>query len=86
MTQAAVEMPKEMPKDASASVIAQHEATLKALIRKAVLHSSFFPVLAGSAFKNKGVQTLLDAVVDYLPSPLDVPPTKGVDMNSVRNA
>ncbi|MEJ0013187.1 MAG: elongation factor G [Bauldia sp.] len=56
------------------------EATLKRLIRKAVLNSTFFPVLAGSAFKNKGVQTLLDAVVDYLPSPLDVPPIKGVDL------
>jgi len=54
-------------------------ATLKSLIRKAVLHSNWFPVLAGSAFKNKGVQTLLDAVVDYLPSPIDVPPTKGID-------
>src|SRR5713226_2168522 len=55
------------------------EATLKRLIRKAVLHSAFFPVLCGSAFKNKGVQPLLDAVVDYLPSPRDVPPIKGVD-------
>ncbi|MCW5696503.1 MAG: elongation factor G [Bauldia sp.] len=54
------------------------EATLKRLIRKAVLHSTWFPVLCGSAFKNKGVQTLLDAVVDYLPSPVDVPPTHGV--------
>jgi elongation factor G len=56
------------------------EATLKRLIRKAVLHASFFPILAASAFKNKGVQTLLDAVVDYLPSPLDRPAIKGVDM------
>jgi elongation factor G len=55
------------------------EATLKRLIRKAVLSAAFFPVLAGSAFKNKGVQPLLDAVVDYLPSPLDVPPIKGTD-------
>ena len=55
------------------------EATLKTLIRKAVLVSAWFPVLAGSAFKNKGVQTLLDAVVDFLPSPVDVPPTKGID-------
>src|SRR6201982_2185757 len=46
---------------------------------KAVLNSPFFPVLCGSAFKNKGVQPLLDAVVDYLPSPLDVPAIKGVD-------
>ena len=55
------------------------EATLKRLIRKATITGAFFPVLAGSAFKNKGVQPLLDAVVDYLPSPLDVPPIKGVD-------
>ena len=55
------------------------EATLKKLIRKAVLNSTFFPVLCGSAFKNKGVQPLLDAVVDYLPSPLDVPSIKGID-------
>jgi elongation factor G len=54
-------------------------ATLKRLIRKAVITGAFFPVLAGSAFKNKGVQPLLDAVVDYLPSPLDVPPIKGID-------
>ncbi|MBS0535692.1 MAG: elongation factor G [Proteobacteria bacterium] len=55
------------------------EATLKKLIRKAVLTGAFFPVLCGSAFKNKGVQPLLDAVVDYLPSPVDVPAIKGVN-------
>ncbi len=55
------------------------EATLKRMIRKAVLTSAFYPVLCGSAFKNKGVQPLLDAVVDYLPSPLDVPAIKGMD-------
>jgi elongation factor G len=55
------------------------EATLKKCIRKAVLNGAFYPVLCGSAFKNKGVQTLLDAVVDYLPSPVDVPPTPGID-------
>jgi elongation factor G len=55
------------------------EATLKRLIRKAVLTAAFFPVLCGSAFKNKGVQPLLDAVVDYLPSPLDVPAIKGIN-------
>ena len=53
--------------------------TLKGAIRKATLSSSFFPALAGTAFKNKGVKTLLDAVIDYLPSPLDVPAIKGVN-------
>jgi len=53
-------------------------ATLKALIRKGTLEQLFVPVLCGSAFKNKGVQPLLDAVVDYMPSPLDVPAIKGV--------
>src|SRR6202046_2167810 len=55
------------------------EATLKRLIRKAVLTGAFFPVLCGSAFKNKGVQPLLDAGVDYMPSPVDVPAIKGLD-------
>src|SRR6201991_3484400 len=55
------------------------EATLKKLLRKAVLTGAFYPVLCGSAFKNKGVQPLLDAVVDYLPSPLDVPAIKGIN-------
>jgi len=55
------------------------EATIKKLIRKAVISGAFFPVLCGSAFKNKGVQPLLDAVVDYLPSPLDVPPIMGIN-------
>ncbi len=54
-------------------------ATIKRLIRKAVLTGAFYPVLCGSAFKNKGVQPLLDAVVDYLPSPLDVPAIRGTD-------
>ena len=52
-------------------------ATLKRCIRKGTLSFSFVPVTCGTAFKNKGVQTLLDAVCDYLPSPLDLPPTKG---------
>ena len=52
---------------------------LKAAIRKATLSVEFFPVVCGSAFKYKGVQPMLDAVVDYLPSPLDVPAIKGVD-------
>ncbi len=54
-------------------------ATLKALIRKGTLGQAFVPVLCGSAFKNKGVQTLLDAVVDYLPSPLDIPDVQGIN-------
>jgi elongation factor G len=53
-------------------------ATLKKLIRKGTLNFSFVPVLCGSAFQNKGVQPLLDAVVDYLPSPLDIPPVDGI--------
>jgi len=52
-------------------------------LRKGVIGLKFFPVLCGTAFKNKGVQQILDAVVDYLPSPLDVPPIKGVDMKGV---
>ena len=50
---------------------------LKAAIRKATISVEFFPVICGSAFKNKGVQLLLDAVVDYLPSPVDIPAIKG---------
>jgi elongation factor G len=56
--------------------------TLKKLIRKGTLNQSFVPVCCGSAFKNKGVQPLLDAVVDYLPSPLDIPDVQGVKMDS----
>jgi elongation factor G len=52
---------------------------LRKSLRKSVIALKVFPVLCGTAFKNKGVQTLLDAVVDYLPSPLDIPPTEGVD-------
>ncbi|MFC0634155.1 elongation factor G [Brevundimonas balnearis] len=55
------------------------EETLKKCLRKAVLTGAFYPILCGSAFKNKGVQPLLDAVVDYLPSPVDIPPTPGID-------
>jgi len=56
-------------------------ATLKRLIRKGTLNFSFVPVLCGSAFKNKGVQPLLDAVVDYLPSPLDIPDVEGLKLD-----
>ncbi len=56
-------------------------AEIRAGIRKATVALKIFPVICGSAFKNKGVQTMLDAVVDYLPSPLDVPPVEGVDVD-----
>ncbi|MCY7016092.1 elongation factor G [Streptococcus sanguinis] len=52
---------------------------LKAGIRRATINVEFFPVLCGSAFKNKGVQLMLDAVIDYLPSPLDIPAIKGIN-------
>jgi elongation factor G len=54
-------------------------ATIKRLIRKGTVAGVFYPVFCGSAFKNKGVQPLLDGVIDYLPSPIDVPPIKGID-------
>jgi elongation factor G len=55
---------------------------LKAILRKAVINNQVFPVFTGSALKNKGVQLVLDAVVDYLPSPLDMPPVTGIDPNT----
>ena len=58
------------------------EEKLKQLIRKGTCTLEFVPILCGSAFKNKGVQPLLDAVVDYLPSPLDVPPIKAIDVKT----
>jgi len=58
------------------------ESELRRAIRNAALAIKIVPVLCGSAFRNKGVQPLLDAVVDYLPSPLDIPPVKGINPNS----
>ena len=55
------------------------EAEIVAALRKGCCSFKFVPVLCGSAFKNKGVQLLLDAVVNYLPSPLDIPPVKGIN-------
>ncbi|MDQ7774004.1 MAG: elongation factor G [Elusimicrobiales bacterium] len=62
------------------------EAELKAAIRKGTLSCKFFPVLCGSSYKNKGVQPMLDAVIDFLPSPLDVPAIKGTDGNTGEEA
>jgi elongation factor G len=64
--------------------LAEHELTsqeLRESVRRSTMALKLVPVLAGSAFKNKGIQPLLDAVVDYLPSPLDVPPVEGVSVN-----
>ena len=62
------------------------EEEIKKLIRKGTIESKFVPVLCGSSFKNKGVQPMLDAVVDYLPSPLDVPAIKGVEYKNEENS
>ncbi len=58
------------------------EAKLKELVRKGTISSHFYPLFCGSAFKNKGVQPLLDGVLDYLPSPIDVPPIKAIDVKT----
>ncbi len=79
-----IEMAVEQDDDIMEAYLEGNEpdtATLKALIRKGTLNFSFVPVLCGSAFKNKGVQPLLDGVVDYLPSPLDIPPVDGVKLD-----
>ncbi|MDX1718418.1 MAG: elongation factor G, partial [Anderseniella sp.] len=78
MIEAAVEM-DEAAMEAYLEGNEPDAATIQSLLRKAVISNAFFPVLCGSAFKNKGVQTLLDAVVAYLPSPLEVPAIKGID-------
>jgi len=80
-----IELAVEQDDDAMEAYLEGNEpdvATLKALIRKGTLNQSFVPVCCGSAFKNKGVQPLLDAVVDYLPSPLDIEDVQGVKMDS----
>ncbi|MGG7643233.1 elongation factor G [Rhodovulum sp. YNF3179] len=75
-----IELAVEMDDDAMEAYLEGEEPdlpTLRGLIRKGTLSMAFVPVLAGSAFKNKGVQPLLNAVIDYLPGPLDVPPYMG---------
>ncbi|MDY0884118.1 elongation factor G [Dongia soli] len=79
-----VEMAVEMDDAAMEAYLEGKEPdvdTLKKLIRKGTISGAFVPVLCGSAFKNKGVQWMLDAVVDFLPSPLDVPDVKGVEVD-----
>jgi elongation factor G len=79
-----IEMAVEQDDDIMEAYLEGNEpdvATLKSLIRKGTLNFSFVPVLCGSAFKNKGVQPLLDGVVDYLPSPLDIPPVEGLKLD-----
>jgi elongation factor G len=80
-----VELASEVDEAATEAYLegkAPTEAELKALIRKGTINSLFVPILCGSAFKNKGVQPMLDAVVDYLPSPVDVPPVNGIDVKT----
>ena len=80
-----IEAAVEMDDDVMGAYLDGHEPdidTLKAMIRKAVRQIAFVPVLCGSAFKNKGVQPLLDAVVDYLPSPVDRGGIKGHDVDT----
>ena len=86
---ALVEMAVEMDDkllEAYLNGVEPNEADLKRCIRAGVLKSVFVPVLCGSAFKNKGVQPLLDAIVDYLPSPSDVASVIGVDVDDVEKA
>jgi elongation factor G len=80
-----VENSVELDDEAMESYLNGEEPSAEVLnkcIRKAVLNGAFYPVLCGSAFKNKGVQPLLDAVVEYLPSPVDIPPTPGIDFKT----
>ena len=80
-----IENAVELDDDAMEAYLSGEEPSvevIKKCLRKAVLTGVFYPILAGSAFKNKGVQPLLDAVVDYLPSPVDIPPTPGLDFRT----
>ena len=77
-----IEAAVELDDDAMSAYLEGNEpdaATLRRLIRKGTVSVTFYPILCGSAFKNKGVQPLLDAVIDFLPRPLDVPAIKGID-------
>src|SRR5471032_2608776 len=80
-----IENAVELDDEAMEAYLSGEEPSVEVIntcLRKAVLTGAFYPILCGSAFKNKGVQPLLDAVVDYLPSPVDIPPTKGIDFRT----
>jgi elongation factor G len=80
-----IENAVELDDEAMEAYLSGEEPSVEVInkcIRKAVLNGAFYPILCGSAFKNKGVQPLLDAVVEYLPSPVDIPPTKGIDFKT----
>src|SRR3989441_404358 len=80
-----VEQISNLDDEVAEAVLEEREVTpelLKAAIRRQTIANKFVPVVAGSALKNKGVQYLVDAVIDYLPSPLDIPPAKGQDPDS----
>ncbi|MDB5506601.1 MAG: fusA [Devosia sp.] len=81
MIEAAVEM-DDAATEAYLNGEMPDKATIRRLIRKGTVDSKFFPVFCGSAFKNKGVQPLLDGVVDYLPSPIDIPAIEGIDVKT----
>jgi elongation factor G len=85
LVEAAVEMDDEVLEAYFAGTEPNEEA-LKRCIRKGVVEGKFVPILNGSAFKNKGVQLLLDAVVDYLPSPAEVPPVSGLEPGNEETA
>ncbi len=81
-----IDVVSEFDDDITEKYVGEEEITaddLRAALRRGTIANHVVPVLCGSAFKNKGVQPMLDAVVDYLPSPLDVPPTKGMDVKGL---
>jgi elongation factor G len=80
-----IENSVELDDEAMEAYLSGEEPSVEVInkcIRKAVLTGAFYPILCGSAFKNKGVQPLLDAVVEYLPSPVDIPATQGIDFRT----
>ena len=82
-----IEAVAELDEDLMDKFLKEEEITkeeIKRAIRNATLAVEFYPVVCGTAFKNKGVQLVLDAVIDYLPSPVDIPPMKGTNPETER--